>query len=133
MLLFLSTTVHGTDVQFSFDTTYYKISEGHIRLDWTAKDAGVFELEQATDDSFSNAKTIYSGPDLASFISGLRDGMYHYRVRDKGGAWSDQLTVEVQHQSLKLAFTLFGIGGVVFLLTVLVVVQGARKSSRNLA
>jgi hypothetical protein len=41
--------------------------------------------------------------------------------------------VIVEHHSLHLAFTLFGIGGLVFVLTLLVVLRGAARTSKELA
>lgn len=74
---------------------------------------------------------IYRGPDRASFISGLEDGTYVYRVRAADGEWSDPLTIIVKHQSIRLAKLLFGIGAVVFLLTVAVVVHGTWQTKHE--
>ena len=132
MLLFsFFTAAHATDVHFIADTSVLESSSGHIRLIWDAAQDTTFELQQATSQDFADAKRIYKGPDKASFVSGLDDGTYYFRVRAPGGAWSDTQTLRVQHQSLKLAFTLFGIGGVVFLLTVSVVITGTRRTAKN--
>ena len=102
-----------------------------MTLEWDSAQDSLFELQQAASADFTHARLIYQGPDKASFVSGLEDGTYYFRVRAPGEAWSDPLTVHVQHQSLKLAFTLFGLGGIVFLLTVFVVVNGARRAAKN--
>jgi hypothetical protein len=106
--------------------------DGHIKIEWvmTRADATV-EVEQANSINFVNPKTIYEGPDNATFISGLENGIYYYRVRRLGGEWSDTVKVSVQHHSLALAFTLFGLGALVFFLTVFIVIRGAIQASSD--
>lgn len=116
-------------VKFAADADVVEVTDGHIKLEWTVEGDGVTELQQSRASDFFTAKTIYIGPDRASFVSGLDNGNYYYRVRAAGGEWSETLMVKVQHQSLELAFALFGIGGLVFLLTVFVVIKGARQVS----
>ena len=116
-------------MQFSADTLFQQNSYGHIRLEWSADHETTFELQRAQTAAFTDSLTIYTGPDRASFISGLENGTYYFRVRETGKEWSDIMTVLVEHQSLRLAFTLFTIGGIVFLLTVFVVVNGARRTA----
>lgn len=115
---------------------------GHIKLVWLPG-AGFqqseymrFELQQARDPAFETARTIYSGPDLASFISGLPNGTYYFRVRaltenNRAGKWSRPATVNVEHQSLKLAFTLFTLGAIVFLATAAMIIVGTRESNKE--
>jgi len=121
----------------SFSTTS---NAGHVKLIWMVNDGQspddhiYFELQRATDPKFETAKTLYKGPDLASFLSGMPDGKFYFRVRsltegeDQVSDWSETLVINVEHQSLQLAFNLFGIGAVVFLATVAVVVIGNRKA-----
>jgi hypothetical protein len=114
-------------------------SSGSIKMSWFLPDSIIsnanynFELQQSTSSSFDSSTTRYSGPDLASYISGLKNGNYHYRVRsildNDTSLWSKTVLVSVEHHSLQLAFTLFGLGAVVFIATVFVVVRGARRSS----
>ncbi len=97
-----------------------------------------FQLQWATHDDFSDADDYYRGPDLATYISGLANGNYYFRLREvrSGGPlsdWSGPVKVIVEHHSLHLAFTLFGIGGLVFVLTLLVVLRGAARTSKELA
>lgn len=116
---------------------------GHVRLVWLS-DADLeqrediqFELQQATDEEFETARTIYTGPDLASFISGLPNGDFFFRVRalvdngNRAGSWSEPITVKVQHHSLKLAFTLFALGAIVFIATAAMIVTGNRNSEKS--
>ena len=120
---------------FENDSSNYTNS-GSIKLGWhsqvTSGDTAIveFELQRALRSDFSDAKPYYRGPDLATYISGLANGQYYFRIREVDGnralsRWSDPVEVIVEHHSLKLAFTLFFIGAVVFALTVLVVLRGA--------
>ena len=130
-ILLSGVTARANKVEFLLDAEVINLSDGHIKLQWKAENNTTFELQQATTANFSNAATIYQGPDQASFISGLKDGDYFYRVRAVGRTWSKPLLIKVEHQSLTLAFTLFGVGAVVFLLTVLVVVKGVRQVAKG--
>jgi hypothetical protein len=119
-------------VQFSIDTNTIQIQDCHIRLEWLAGESQVFELQRSSASEFTDPTTIYRGPDMASVISGLENGHYYFRVRGEGEDWSPPLEVVVVHQSLRLAFVLFAIGGLVFILTVSVVVKGAREARAEL-
>lgn len=107
-------------------------NDGHIKLSWSLMESvDGYEIQQSTDPDFERSKIIYNGPDLATFISGLKNGTYYYRVRAKGSDWSNVITIHVRHHSLQLAFMLFALGGIVFLLTVFVVVKGTLQYSKN--
>jgi len=109
-------------------------NSGYIRLEWSpsSKDDVVYELEEAPSSEFSTPQRIYEGPDLASFISGLPNGEYYYRVRavnkseKTSSAWSDPVHLTVKHHPVSLALTLAALGALVFLLTALVVIKGVR-------
>lgn len=108
---------------------------GHIKLIWEAaaisvpEAAVVFELQESTHPDFSDARLVYTGSDQASFLSGLIDGTYYYRLRrlNKGhfGPWSEPITIQVKHHSLPLALLLFGVGFIVVVATFLVVLRGS--------
>lgn len=99
--------------------------DGHVKITWDlgGEDTAV-ELQQAESKRFEGARLVYRGTDRATFISGLENGTYYYRIRRIGGTWSSAATLKVKHHSLQLAFTLFSLGAVVFALTVFVVVKG---------
>ncbi len=94
----------------------------------------VFVLQQSGDPTFKNHKSLYEGPDLASFVSGLPDGNYFYRVGVKQDervtSWSENLHLEVKHHSRNLAMLLFFLGTIIFLSTVAVIVVGNRKYNK---
>jgi len=114
---------------------------GQIKLIWQiadsllAADLHYFELQQSREASFADNRVLYKGSDLASFISGLPDGDYYFRVRtlteSTPGQWSDTLHLKVNHQSLELAFTLFGLGAVVFISTVILILYGNKKTKEE--
>ena len=121
------------------------VDAGYLKLSWeppaATPDAHAlhYEVQRSSNQNFASVKTIYRGPDRATFLSGLRDGNYYYRVRslqpESGEAsdWSEVLVVKVVHHSLSLALWLFAIGALVFLLTVAVIVHGTWKIAREAA
>lgn len=105
--------------------------DGHLKLQWQGSDipaGSLFEVQQAETETFTDAKIIYRGPDLATFVSGLKNGNYYFRVRLQDEGWSNVLKLTVDHHSLSLTFVLLGLGALVFLLTAGVVIYGARKA-----
>lgn len=104
---------------------------GYFRLSWSTQskqnsESTEYELQQAANNAFSSPKTIYTGPDEASVISGLSDQTYFYRVRANEGDWSPVAKVEVKHHPLSRAFGFFALGAVMFIATVVVLLKGAR-------
>ena len=114
-------------------------SSGYVKLDWSSPNTGdiLYELESSSSPDFQTSQSIYEGPDLASFISGLANGTYYYRIRaidtsdNTTSAWSDPVQLTVKHHSIHLAFTLAGIGTFVFLLTAFVVIRGANMQEQS--
>lgn len=119
---------------------------GYYTLSWSADEGGneppVFQLVESRSRAFEQSKVIYEGIDLATTMSGVPDGTYHYRVRvvSEGGgepaSWSNVHTVVVDHHSLGRAFAFLAIGLVVFSATVAMIVAGHRterdESKRSL-
>lgn len=131
IFLFSSIVAHGQAMELRTErgTTSH---DGRVKLIWTNAGAdAVYTLEQARDKTFSTNKKIYEGPDRASFVSGLPDGRYYFRVRSESHSWSPALELHVRHHSLSLAFSLFGVGALVFILTVLVVLRGAARTKNH--
>ena len=106
---------------------------GYYRLNWQSNTAGDFVLEESTNQTFSNIKTLYQGPDTATLISGRPNGIYFYRVRNSlenvESGWSNVKRVEVSHHSLDRAFTFFALGAIVFIATLGVVILGNKNST----
>jgi len=108
-------------------------SAGYFRLSWkqdTENDTAIFnfELQEADNPAFTQVKTLYSGPDTASLVSGRRNGIYYYRVgylRDHTDPiWSNTQIVEVTHHPLSRAFMFFALGAIVFIATLTMVILG---------
>jgi hypothetical protein len=112
--------------------------EGYFQLEWQIpsgqplNEGAQFQVEQSRQPDFQETRLRYEGRDTASFISGLGNGSFYYRVRvvrsdGTQGDWSDSLVVKVEHHPLSQAWTLFGIGAVVFLATVVMILAGNKK------
>ncbi|MGE9268904.1 MAG: hypothetical protein ACQKBY_12480 [Verrucomicrobiales bacterium] len=99
--------------------------DGVVELKWEKEAETVVELEQAASADFSDPVPRYVGTDEGSVISGLPEGKHFFRLRAKGGEWSEPLGVEVAFFPRGRLFLLLGIGGVVVLATVGAILGGA--------
>jgi hypothetical protein len=112
-------------------------NEGHVALGWGAgRDSLVYELQSALEPDFIEPTRLYQGTDQTSFLSGLVDGQYYFRVRAKSpgddtwGPWSESVDLMCEHHSLTLAWVLFASGGLLFGLIVFFVGVNARSLER---
>jgi hypothetical protein len=103
---------------------------GAYRISWKGPDGAVYRLEE-------NGTLLYQGPHKASTVTGREAGIYDYRVgvldetgREVAG-WSQPCQVEVSPPSLALSLTLFSLGLVVFLSTLILIVRGHKKHRRG--
>lgn len=106
-------------------------NSGHITLTWEGHGDAAYTLQKSDNSNFEKAEIIYQGPDRASFISGLKNGDYFFRVKTENAPWSGPLLVKVEHHSLQLAFSLAGVGLFVFLSIVYVIILGTRNSAKT--
>lgn len=90
-----------------------------------------FELQEAAGPAFGAPRTLYTGPDRATALSGRKDGTYYYRVRADGGPWSAPVAVEVAHHSLVRAGLFFALGAAVFAATAVLILRGAHEGRRR--
>ena len=103
-----------------------EVEEGHVTLRWKSRPlAGdeTYQLQHGSNAAFDDARTVLDGKDDTSFISGLPDGEHYFRVRlhsgrGKAGPWSVDYSLTVEHHSLAVSLGLFGVGAIVFVLTV---------------
>lgn len=97
--------------------------QGIVKLAWKGADRQVYELQEASSDSFQQPKIRYSGPDQGTFLSGLNDGTYYYRLRNQNGDYSNVVTLEIKHHPIQLAISLLLLGALVFVVTTALVVR----------
>lgn len=116
------------------------IPSGGFSLKWTHPNSDVsshFELQQGLTRNFSSAQTVYSGRDQGTYISGLPNGDFFYRVRAVGprdmptGPWSSPIRRTVDHPSLAFALSLMGVGAGVFLATIVMIARGMCQEPRE--
>lgn len=93
---------------------------GAFRISWEGPEDAVFELRE-------NGELIYRGVEGATTVTGRPAGVYEYTV-EAAGAGSEPCVVEVAPPSLAFAFTLFGIGFVVFVCTLVLILRGHRAT-----
>lgn len=126
-------------VQFKDDLNQ-TTTTGYCLIKWELPNASqvpaaTFVLQQSNDPTFKSNKILYEGPDLASFVSGLANGEYYYRVGTKNEThqvsdWSTPLHLKVEHHSRRLALALFTTGIIIFFATVAVIVVGNLKYNK---
>jgi hypothetical protein len=120
-----------------------RATAGFYTLSWNhpASDLGLrYEVQEAARAGFVSPRTIYSGSDLATFVSGKRDGTLYYRARARPAVsdpryrwspWSTVLAVTTAHHSRARAFAFLAVGAFVFLATVALIVVGNRANSET--
>lgn len=110
-------------------------NEGHLTLDWTGPEKGLFRVEQSRKSDFDSPLQRYEGPDRAFFTSGLPEGAHYFRVgvveSDQVRAWSVPLKVTVHYPVRNQVTGLLLLGGLVFLALVGVIVGGHLRYYRK--
>ncbi len=77
-------------------------TDGSYTVSWTqAPNATTYVLQEAANESFAGASTVYSGSALQHSVSGKQSGTYFYRVQasniyNVSSSWSDIDSVTVQ-------------------------------------
>lgn len=92
---------------------------------WDSQLAESGEADAPPFELYENGVLIYSGGDSATTLTGRTDGTYEYELVAPGGKAS--CTVDVAMPPRSLAFSLFGVGALVFLATCLLLWQGTRR------
>ncbi len=117
--------------------SHFLADEGKVLLEWELPDNPPatapfeFQLEQSVQPDFAESALRYEGADRATFVTGLAKGNYYYRVRavtgsEGSGSWSKVVEVNVEFVSTTLVVTLFSVGMVVFVMTVVSILKGHR-------
>lgn len=106
---------------------------GDYSIGWSGPDGAEYRLVETNGGGPD--EVLYEGGQLASSVTGRREGDYSYRVGIVEGGevatWSDSCTVLVRPYSLSVAFTFFGFGLLVTLATVVLIVKGHRAHRRG--
>ncbi|OYP39141.1 hypothetical protein CGZ80_00385 [Rhodopirellula sp. MGV] len=104
-----------------------RVREGYVSITWAdVPDAARYEVIDR------NGSVLHSGVFSQAFISGLPDGIYHYRVRALSGTGEPiaitpkELEVEVSHWPYRYVVPLLLVGLFVMLSVVGVIVAGQR-------
>jgi len=128
----LAHAVPGLQLNSSTDVS----NAGYYQLTWSwptaPSDTHYSLLESTAAHSNGQWHQVYAGPDLASVISGKRNGTYLYMVRaiSESGkilAHSLPMKVVVSHHSLVRAWIVFAIGAFIFLATLYVILRESAK------
>ena len=110
---------------------------GYAQLRWLPPGdddsvAWIYELQEGRRPEFSEGDRHYEGHHTSSFVSGLEDGSFYFRVRARApdtdastattaitawSAWSPTVRVDVAHHARALALGLMGLGALVFVAT----------------
>lgn len=106
-------------------------NDGVIKLSWSLPANARIELQQ-TNLATNTTRTLYTGPDTSTVITGLPDGQFQFRGRlinqnTSAEAWSEPVTVTVSHHPLSRAALFFLLGAVVFVMTVGLIISGSRR------
>ncbi len=109
---------------------------GYYRLEWQSSHERALEnaryrVQESFRADFLSADILYEGPDLATVLSGKTDGTRFYRVQLRDGQqeasqWSTPVRVETRHHPFGRAMLFFSLGALVFLMTLILVLAGAR-------
>ncbi|MFN4262967.1 MAG: hypothetical protein ACK4IT_04955 [Thioalkalivibrionaceae bacterium] len=122
------------------------VADGAVEVEWTPPPAAAHEPIEGLSDrvagdagyrSVSAAENrdaafvlLYRGGDEATTLSGLVNGEYRFRLRAQGSdVWSDEAVVTVEHHSLARAFGFFVVGASVFVVLIVSIAVGIRRSS----
>jgi len=118
-------------VEFQGGSKAITSDTGYVTLKWRGADNHSVELQQSQDPQFQNAQTqtIYQGANPSYFVSGLKDGVYYFRLRTMEGQdaqiWSAPLELRVAHHGALKTWGLFALGAVVLLGIFFVIIKGA--------
>ncbi|MBD5781280.1 fibronectin type III domain-containing protein [Pelagicoccus sp. NFK12] len=115
----------------------YQTDDGTVSLVWGESESGgaanrVFEVRRWMSGSSLEGQLVYEGQDTASFVSGLNEGEYSFRIRSKpeGGTypeWGDEsLSVTVDYIDMAIVWPLMAAGAVCFVVLILTIVFGRR-------
>lgn len=106
--------------------------EGHLKFAWASDtdlpEGASYVFERSRVLEFADPVELYRGSDKGTYVSGLAEGMYYFRVymeKDKlSGPRGPVLSVNVQYVDRGKVATLMIVGFVVFVATVAAILVG---------
>lgn len=105
---------------------------GTVNLSWEKPPNLAIELQQSSTADFLEPVVRYRGTDPGSVITGLPEGVHHFRIRDAAsGEWSPPLAVTVEFFPQAKLWTILGIGAVVVLVTIATIIAGHFKTRKE--
>lgn len=131
LVLALTNPAFGKVPSAIFDSSIpSKSYSGHFKISWrpqTLQRVVKYRLERSSAVTFLSSELVYEGEETSTFLSGLENGSYFFRVSANEGAWSKVASVEVKHFNSGFAILLFVIGLFTFLGIVAVIWHGNSK------
>ena len=113
-------------------------TDGTVALEWEAlspEQPGLeFEVRRWEADTGDSGVLVYRGPDEGTFVSGLPEGEFVFKVRARPSteehfAWGDEaLRLEVLYPNRVLVAILMIAGGITLFLTAGAIVAGYRRT-----
>lgn len=105
---------------------------GTISLVWEKPPHLAIELQQSSDPSFREPVVRYCGVDPGSVVTGLPQGVHHFRIGDAAtDEWSPPLTITVRFFPESRLWTILSIGAAVVLATVSTIITGHFKTRKE--
>jgi len=115
-------------------------STGHLELVWDETGGAAttplsYELQRSRDSAFTAPVTLYEGRDRRTFISGLAEGSYFFRVRTvvseiEHGQWSDPVGIQVEYVDRWKVYALMCVGLFCLMATVYMIVCGTLRERK---
>jgi len=96
---------------------------GYVTLAWPDAAGNTFELKEKTSQGW---RTLYTGGDRATTLSGRPDGTYEFQLTADGASVGAPVVVTVEHHPLARAWAFFAIGAAMFIVLTVLLVKGGR-------
>lgn len=134
---FLCSTLLGQGASFTApvpdEEGIVKSSNGIVHLEWASENQEpdtVFEVELYIYPEVE-VELIYRGTDTSTYVTGLREGEYHFGIRVVGQEQSEPLRVEVKYFERRTVVILLSLGLIVVTLTIGAILRGHFKGDRT--
>lgn len=117
----------------------YRTDDGTVPLVWGETERNlsedrVYEVRRWGLDASGPGQLVYEGEDTASFVSGLGEGDYVFRIRSKAKGeaypdWGDEgLNVTIDYIDMAIVWPLMGAGALSFVVLIGTIALGRRAT-----